>query len=109
MGIDYGEVKRMKLSVDDYITKDYPLIDNKIDRDGCVAIITQAKLPIPVKSGCFFCPYNNKERWTWLEDNHLDLYNLSDELEKNSKHYPKIKLINLGVGSEEMCDGVCMT
>ena len=109
MGIDYGEIKRMKLSIDDHITKDYPLIDNKIDRDACIAIITQAKMPIPVKSGCFFCPYNSKERWVWLKKNHPDLYKLSEQLEKNSKHYPHMKLINLGVGSNEMCDGVCMT
>jgi hypothetical protein len=63
IGIDWGEVKRMKPSVNDYIVKDYPLIDNKIDRDGCIAMIQQAKLPVPVKSGCFFCPYNNKGRW----------------------------------------------
>jgi len=108
MGIDYGEVKRMKPSGVNYITKDYPLIDHKIDRDACVAIITQAKLPIPVKSGCFFCPYNSKSRWAWLAQTHPDLYKLSEQLEKNSKHYPKMKLINLGMNSDEMCDGVCM-
>jgi len=108
MGIDYGEIKRMKSSGVNYITKDYPLIDNKIDRDACVIIITQAKLPIPVKSGCFFCPYNNKSRWAWLGKTHPDLYKLSEQLERNSKHYPKMKLINLGMNSNEMCDGTCM-
>lgn len=110
MGIDYGEVRRMKPSIDDYITKEYPLIDNKINRDDCVEIIHNENMPIPAKSGCFFCPYNNKERWTEIKEKYTDLYKLSEQLEKNSKHYPKQKLIVLkDEGSEEMCDGVCMT
>jgi len=110
MGIDYDEVRRMKPSMDDYITKEYPLIDNKISRQDCIEIIRKAGMPIPVKSGCFFCPFNNKDRWNYIKEKHPDLFKLSEQLEKNSKHYPKQKLIILkNEGSEEMCDGVCMT
>lgn len=35
----------------------YPLIDRRIDRAGCEAIITRAGLPVPPKSSCYFCPY----------------------------------------------------
>lgn len=37
----------------DYI---YPLQDWKWDRDECIRQIDDAKLPIPPKSSCFFCP-----------------------------------------------------
>lgn len=109
MGIGYDDIRRMKPAQEDYIEKLYPLVDNKIGREECIAIITQERLPIPVKSGCFFCCYNTKERWDWLKSVHPDLYKLSEELQENSKHYPKRKLIKDGLGSSEVCDGACMT
>ena len=62
MGIDYGEVHRMKPAKVDYVTNLYPLIDYKINREECINLIKKARLPIPVESGCYFCPYNNMER-----------------------------------------------
>lgn len=110
IGIAYDDIRRMKPSQVKGIEKLYPLVDNKIKRDGCISIIVQEMMPIPVKSGCFFCCYNTKERWEWLKETHPDLYELSKQLEKNSKHYPKKKLIKEGYGSEDACDdGACMT
>jgi len=53
IGIDAGESHRAK-SRPDVI---YPLVDMGIDRDGCASIITDAGLPVPVKSGCWHCPF----------------------------------------------------
>lgn len=108
MGIDYDEVRRMKDSKDDFITKLYPLIDNKITRNGCIEIIKNNNLPIPVKSGCPFCPFNDDERWNYIKENHPELYQQALDLERNNKHYPKQKLIMLH-DSDSLCDGVCMT
>ena len=74
MGIDYGEVHRMKPARVDYVTNLYPLIDYKINREECINLIKKARLPIPVKSGCYFCPYNNMERWAEIYKKHPDLY-----------------------------------
>lgn len=92
MGIDYGEVHRMKPAKVDYVTNLYPLIDNKIAREGCINLIKKARLPIPIKSGCFFCPFNNMERWAEIYKNHPDLYKYSMKIEENGKHMPKQKL-----------------
>src|SRR3989338_606513 len=35
IGVDYGEFHRVRKSDVQYIISDYPLVDNKIDRDGC--------------------------------------------------------------------------
>jgi len=107
MGIDYDEVYRMKDSGETWIKNDYPLIDNQIGRDACISIIKNAGVPIPKKSGCFFCPFNNKERWEEIKRDYPALYELALRLEKNGKHYPNQKLIMLQ--SSSMCDGVCMT
>ncbi len=96
MGIDYGEAKRMKYPKVDFVTNLYPLIDYKIDRDGCTDIIKSAGLPVPVKSGCDICPFNNTERWADIYRNHPDLYKGAMELEENGKHFGKQ---NLGPGN----------
>lgn len=89
MGIDYGEVHRMKDPKVDYVTNVYPLIDYKIGRDGCIDIIKKANMPIPVKSGCFFCPFNNLQRWQEVYEKHPDLYKFAMKIEENGKHMPK--------------------
>jgi hypothetical protein len=92
MGIAYDEVERMKDSRVPFVTNLYPLIDRHITRVGCVDIISAAGLPTPVKSGCFFCPFNSLERWRWLHSTHPDLFLRAVQLEENSKHYPDQRL-----------------
>lgn len=40
----------------------YPLYFAGIDRDGCKALIAEAGLDVPGKSGCFICPFQTKAR-----------------------------------------------
>ena len=80
--IDYGEYHRMKTSDVKYQILSYPLVMDKIDRNQCIKIIKDAGYPIPMKSGCFMCPFNNKASWTNLKMNHPDLFDKSLQLEK---------------------------
>ncbi len=87
MGIDYGEIHRMKPAKVDYVTNLYPLIDYKIRREECVEIVKKAGLPVPVKSGCYMCPFNNMNRWAEIYEKHPDLYRHAMNVEENSKHF----------------------
>lgn len=53
VGIHAGESHRMQFS-DNTIR---PLVDMGIGQDGCEQIIRDAGLPVPVKSGCWHCPF----------------------------------------------------
>lgn len=92
VGIDYDELYRIKDSKADYVTNVYPLVENKIGRNECLEIIKRANLPIPVKSGCYFCPFNSLDRWKYLYKKYPHLYDLATKLEENGKHMPKQKL-----------------
>ena len=37
--------------------KRYPLVEMDIDRDGCIKIIEDTGLCVPIKSGCWHCPF----------------------------------------------------
>jgi Phosphoadenosine phosphosulfate reductase family len=92
LGIAYDEVERMKASREPYITSLFPLVDFKIDREECIRIIRNAGLPVPVKSGCYFCPFNNVERWKAINESHPNLYRKAIALEEGSKHFPSQRL-----------------
>ena len=102
MGIDYGEVHRMKPARVDYVTNLYPLIDYKINREECINLIKKARLPIPVKSGCYFCPYNNMERWAEIYEKHPDLYKYSMKIEESGKHFATQRLAPKGYTLREL-------
>jgi hypothetical protein len=89
LAIAYDELERMRDSDVDWITNVYPLVDDRITRQGCIQIIQSAGLPVPVKSGCWFCPFNNAERWRWLHETHPDLFAEAVALEEGSKHFPR--------------------
>ncbi|MDG7000534.1 MAG: hypothetical protein JRN15_15680 [Nitrososphaerota archaeon] len=124
LGIDYGEAHRMKDSHADFVTNLYPLIDAKMNRADCVKIIEDEGLPVPPKSGCYFCPFNSENRWSDLLESHPRLFARSITLEESSRHFPNQKLNSLplrvlkvkmrsGMDTEQthsndLCDGHCM-
>lgn len=57
IGIDAGEAHRAKQPESQKRKQHFPLVDLDIDREQCVEIIKKAGLPIPLKSGCWHCPF----------------------------------------------------
>jgi hypothetical protein len=84
LGIDFGEQRRVRSP--DFL---YPLIEMGIDREGCRNIIAESGYPIPVKSGCFFCPFTRFDNWKWLLKTHPDLFNKAILLEENGQGWPE--------------------
>ena len=101
IGIDAGESRRAKMVEDPetgemislYPEKKYPLLDWEIDRDGCIEIITKHGWPSPIKSGCFFCPFQKREQWKELYNTHPALYMKAEAMETNAKNFPKQSLM----------------
>jgi hypothetical protein len=95
VGIASDEVERMKDSFYPRVTNVYPLVDLGMGRENCVDVIREAELPVPTKSGCFFCPFNTIERWYDIYRKQRPLYIKAMRLEEQSKHFPKQKLTSL--------------
>jgi len=82
LGIDFAEQKRAKINSDKGFENRFPLIEAEIDREGCKDIIRSHKLPIPIKSGCFICPFQKAHQWKELRRYHPGLFCKAVELEK---------------------------
>ena len=97
LGIAYEERDRKRESGVEYVTNTFPLIDERFSRQDCVDIIlaNDYDFSMPVRSGCFFCPFNSLSRWKELYEKHRDFYMRAMALEENSKHFPKQRLMKL--------------
>lgn len=63
LGISLDEVVRMRPSRYPWITNQYPLIDEGMRRQDCVAWLTERGLPIPARSSCVGCPFHDNQEW----------------------------------------------
>ena len=75
----------------------YPLVERDINREECQRIIQRAGLPIPRKSGCFFCPGQRLDGWRDLFLHYPDLYERAAALERRaSEHYGRDACLRIG-------------
>ncbi len=74
IGFSTDEVHRAKLSYEDGIENRFPLLEREIDRQQCEEIIREHGLSVPIKSGCWFCPFQTIGQWKKLRRIHPDLY-----------------------------------
>ena len=101
IGIDAGESHRAKYITDPetgkkeklYEYNEYPLIDWDWDRDGCLERIEKEGWSNPGKSGCYFCPFQSRTKWTELLKDKPDLYNKSMQLESQGNRFPEFNLM----------------
>jgi len=84
LGIDAGESHRAKITTTKGVENRYPLIENEIDRDGCIEIIKKHGLPVPMKSGCYICPYQKKSQWVELRNKYPCLFQKAVNLENEN-------------------------
>jgi len=104
--IDYSEYHRMRNSDVKYIKNEYPLVEQKLDREKLKEIIISKGYELPIKSGCFFCPFTTKKGWIDLRLKHKDLWSKSLAMEKNSTM--KLPLITLkGKESQTLIECSC--
>ena len=91
IGYAYDERHRAKISSNEGFEYRYPLIESEISRAGCIEIIEKHGLPVPPKSGCYFCPFQSIADYRRLRVEHPDLFCVVDTLEKNYASYLKSK------------------
>lgn len=63
----------------------FPLIQNETTRYKAVKEFEDEDVPVPCKSGCFFCPFQSRLQWRNLWKNHPDLYLKAIQLEERAR------------------------
>ena len=83
VGIDYGEAHRAEKIHGKGIR--FPLIELKMDRESCKKVIRDVGWGVPLKSGCYICPYQSRKDWISLREKYPELYQVVRGLEVNSR------------------------
>ena len=85
MGISTDEIIRVKESRIKWIKNVYPLIENKISRQNCLAWFEKNNLKLPPRSACIYCPYHSKSFWKDLKKNSPQEFEEAINFEKKAK------------------------
>ena len=81
IGYDFGERRYRHLSDKEGIDYKFPLIKRMITRDGCKKVIREHDLKVPIKSGCWLCPFQNKQSWIRIRNKWPTLFRMAMSLE----------------------------
>ena len=93
IGIAFDESHRARFTDDPaYIQSAYPLLDDRITRSECVAIIERHGWPAPPKSGCDFCMNRPWREFVALSAADPARFAAIMAMEKNNAQYPKMFL-----------------
>lgn len=68
IGFTTDEMDRMRVYRDDQPWQHvYPLIDKRMSRGDCLALIDRLGWPSPPRSACWMCPFRSDEEWKLLK------------------------------------------
>jgi hypothetical protein len=84
IGFSTDESHRARISSKNGVENRFPLIEMDKDREGCEEIIQKSGLSLPIKSGCFLCPFQPKKLWKKLKRDHPNLFCKAEQLEKRN-------------------------
>ena len=68
MGISMDEVARIRQNRLGYIHNIYPLVEERITRQGCSQWMVGHGYPVPPRSACTFCPFHSSEEWLKVKE-----------------------------------------
>ena len=102
-GITQDEMHRMSIPQQKWKINVYPFIGYKLFPDGSteryfdnfyrrsdiVEFYKKIKWPLPVKSSCYFCPYQNNEGWLFLKNVYPEDFNKAVEVDRKIRNSSK--------------------
>lgn len=74
IGISGDEIIRAKPSFEAWQMKRFPLIEQRMNRQDCLAWLHRHDYPEPPKSACIGCPFHDNRRWRELRDHDRDAW-----------------------------------
>ena len=83
------EAERITDSDVKYIDLRHVLADLGFSRQDCINYLEARGLPIPDKSGCYFCMMQSRQSWFKLKAENPDMAALSIALEERGQRFPK--------------------
>jgi hypothetical protein len=87
IGISLDELHRAKDSDVSYIKNVFPLLDLKMTRKDCLAILDKHGFGQTPKSACIACPFRTNEQWRELRDYYPEEFADAVEFDKDMREF----------------------
>jgi len=68
MGFSIDELRRVKVVSGKWQNR-FPLIEKRLNRNDCIALVERMGWPTPPRSSCWMCPNHNHDEWQWIKEN----------------------------------------
>ncbi len=91
----YRKTNEMQSGVQ-YMEIKYPLYDKKVHRKDEADAIKAKGYDVPIKSGCFCCPYGTKAYYMKLQNNHPDLHQITVDMIEGSRMKKDVTQVKKG-------------
>lgn len=69
IGFTIDEIHRLKFRKSGKWDDKYPLIDLRMTRGDCIALVERMGWPEPPRSSCWKCPNKRAHEWQWMKEN----------------------------------------
>lgn len=86
IGFTIDELNRVNTPIGKW-QKKHPLIENRLTRGDCIAIVDRIGWAPPPRSSCWMCPNHNKEDWEWQKVNAPGDHKKAISFEKEIKQF----------------------
>ena len=83
IGFTTDEINRKAENQEHYLTNVFPLLDLNMSRNDVIQYIEKSGYEVPVKSGCFLCPFISLKGFVQLKIDKPDLFKIALDMEKN--------------------------
>jgi hypothetical protein len=87
-GFTWDEWHRIFDSDVQYIVNRFPLIERKMTREDCYALLEAEGLPLPIASACIGCPYRSASEWAEMRDNAPGDFALAVQFDEGIRQTP---------------------
>jgi hypothetical protein len=85
IGISLDEQQRMKDSRYKWVVNRWPLVEKRIDRNGCVRWMLERGYPEPPKSACVYCPFHSNKEWRRIKNDEPEDFAKAVKFEKDTQ------------------------
>ena len=89
IGFAADESGRASINTEKGVENRYLLIEHGITRQGCIDMIKDAGLLVPMKSGCYICPFQGLLQFKQLRKKHPELFCSALQLEETQNKRKK--------------------
>lgn len=90
LGISADEPRRVKPSLQKWLTSQYPLYEKSITRSDCRQYLDERYPGNPVlRSACYFCPFHTNAEWLEIKEMYPELYQDALNMDQALQEHPR--------------------